>query len=261
LINLAALVPDFAMPDIPVGLVAAMMGGLMCLLMMFVMLFFRRSGAERRLRTHQAASLYAIREISACFHDDWPCDTEHLRQVLRAAPLDAILQFLRVYRGIQRAIVMQQAELAGVFDPALNELESGVESRQLGALHQLQFARGTRFRQAIRKQIMRGKTPQLRLEALRIFLLMGSQPAAIVLAHWIDGTGPGLTARHEALFTLIADRYPDQLADVQDAITNPVFQSYLAAFWLKPEPAMQPDHVPRRGSRPRLAVVNTEVAA
>jgi hypothetical protein len=259
--NLAAHIPDIAMPDIPSGLAAGMVGGLFFLSMGFVMLFFRRIGAERRLRTNQAASLYAIREISACFQDDWPCDTEHLRQVLQAAPLDAILQFLRVYRGMHRAIVMQQAELAGVFDPLLDELSCGVASRQLAALHQLQFARGTRFRQAVRKQIMNGKTPQLRVEALRTFLLMGSQPASIVLAQWIDGTGPGLTARHEALFTLLAERYPEQLADVLNAITNPVFQSYLAAFWRKPVAASAVDATPPRAAPPQLTVVTAGVAA
>jgi hypothetical protein len=220
------------MLDVPLaaGLVEVMAGGCALLVVMFTGLFVRRLIADHRRETRQAASLFAVREIFACVQGEGPIDPEHLRAVLRAAPIEAVLQFVRLQRGDHLALVIDQAEQAGVFDPALEALRSKVLSRKLAAIRQLQFARGTRFRSAVLGQVIRGVSPQVRCEALYCFITMGSTPPIPVLGLWVDGTGPAMTPRHGALFDLIAARFPASLGHLASCVDHPDFRARLIAL-------------------------------
>ncbi|HSJ78563.1 MAG TPA: hypothetical protein VK913_07495, partial [Erythrobacter sp.] len=78
------------------------------LAVMYVWLIVRRLLTARHYEVRQAASLFAIREIAACVQGDVPVDTDHLRHVLKHAPLAAVLQFLRLHRGEHQALVIEQ---------------------------------------------------------------------------------------------------------------------------------------------------------
>lgn len=225
--------------DIPAGLaalalqegpLAALVGGCGLLAAMSGWLLVRRWLAARRHDARQAANLFAVREIGACVLGDGPVDLEHLRATLSHAPIAAVLQVLRLYRSEQQAVVIGQAELAGVFDPAMKALDCGVVSREIEALKHLQFARAPRFRSAVLRQVLRGQTAQIRCEALYTFIAMGSTPPEVALAIWIDATGPTLTPRHDALFHLIAERMPGVLANLSRSVSSVPFQQELAVL-------------------------------
>jgi hypothetical protein len=78
--------------------------------------------------------------------------------------------------------------------------------------------------------VIRGPTPLIRVEALYTFIAMGSKPSEIALAVWLDGTGPDLTPRHEALFHLIADRLPDAVPELVKLVSTRAFQEQLAVL-------------------------------
>ena len=239
---LSHLLGDWPLLRFPAELLTALAGGCAVLAGMYVWLIVRRLLAARQHEIRQAAALFAVREIAACVQGDDPVDTDHLRTALRNAPLAAVLQFLRLHRGDHLALVIEQAELAGVFDPAVYHLGRGVLSREIAALKQLQFARAPRFRNAVLKQVTRGAVPLVRCEALYTFVAMGSAPSAVALAIWIDGTGPACTPRHQALFQLIAERLPGDLPQLADSVTNPQFRGALAALVAAhPPPPVLPD--------------------
>ncbi len=215
---------------LPAGLVDAMFGGCALLAGICAWLMVRRVLAAQRRETTQAANLFMVRELGSYVLGEHPVDLDHLRATLEQAPLQSILHFLRLHRGQTQALVIAQAELAGVFDPAIKALGSGVASRQIEALKHLQFARGPAFRSAVLRQVIRGPTPLLRVEALYTFVAMGTSPSEIALAIWIDGTGPDMTPRHQALFQLIADRLPDVLPDLVQLVTTRAFQDQLAVL-------------------------------
>lgn len=227
--------PDFmdiagGFAALPAGPVAALMGGCAVLAAMSLWLLVRRLVTARQHAAQRAANLFAVREIGASVLGDGPVDLEHLRDTLAEAPITAILQVLRLYRGDQQALVIGQAELAGVFEPAIKSLGCGVPSREIEALKHLQFARAPRFRSAVLNQVMRGETAQIRCEALYTYIAMGSTPSEVALASWIDGTGPPLTPRHEALFHLIAERMPGVLSVLARSVATVPFQQQLAVL-------------------------------
>lgn len=228
--SLADIAGHWPPANLPPELAWALTGGCALLVGMYAWLVVRRLLAARSHEVKQAASLFAIREIAACLQVDAPVDTFHLRDVLRNAPTAAVLQFLRLHRGEQQALVVEQAEQAGVFDLALRDLGRGVLTRKIAALKQLQFARAPRFRAAVLKQVTRGLSPMVRCEALYTFVAMGSTPSDIALTIWIDGTGPAYTPRHRELFLLIAERLPDALPHLARGVSNPQFQAPLAAL-------------------------------
>lgn len=225
--DLLAYWPDWRLPP---ALVSAMFGMCSVLALLCSALMIRRIKAARRHEGRHAANLFAVRELASYALGDNPVDLDHLRATLEDAPIAAVLQFLRLHRGATQAMVIAQAELAGVFDPALEALGCGVVSREVEALKTLQFARGPRFRSAVLRQVIRGSTPMLRVEALYTFVAMGTTPAAEALAAWIDGTGPDLTPRHQALFQLVADRLPEALPDLARLVTARGFQDQLAVL-------------------------------
>jgi hypothetical protein len=242
--SLSAILVDLATLRLPAGLIALFAGSCVLLAVIAVWLLVRRVIAARRHDERQSASLFAVREIGSLVLGDGPVDLDHLRTVLQAAPIAAVLQFLRLHRGAPQALVIGQAELAGVFDPALKALGCGIVSREVEALKQLQYARAPRFRSAVLRQVMRGATPQLRCEALYTFIAMGSTPSEVALTAWLDATGPALTPRHEALFHLIAERMPGVLPHLARSVENPQFQPSLAVLaaqsenWHHPLPAL-----------------------
>lgn len=236
--------------QLPAGPVAAVAGGCALLAAMSVWLLVRRLWAASRHRANQAANLFRVRELTSCVVGDGPVDLDHLRLTLGHTPLAAILHFLRLHRGASQAVVIAQAELAGVFDPALKALGCGVVSREIEALKQLQFARGPRFRSAVLRQAIRGSGPLIRVEALYTFIAMGSTPSEVALAAWIDDTGPGLSPRHLALFQLIADRLPGALPDLARLVENRVFQEQFAVLAVQHGQLYHP--LPLMGAAARL---------
>lgn len=200
----------------------------------------RRLSAARRHETRQAANLFTVRELASYVIGDNPVDLDHLRATLEAAPIDAVLHFLRLHRGATQALVIAQAELAGVFDPAVKTLGCGVASREIEALKTLQFARGPRFRTAVLRQVIRGPTAMIRIEALYTFIAMGTTPSEVALAAWIDGTGPDLTPRHLALFQLLADRLPQALPELLKLVQTRAFQDQLAVLAAQAEAVHHP---------------------
>lgn len=240
--SLSHLLGDWPLLRFPAELLLALAWGCAVLAGMYVWLIVRRLLAARHHENLQAAALFAVREIAACVQGDDPVDTDHLRAALKNAPVSAVLQFLRLHRGDHLALVIEQAELAGVFDPAVYHLGRGVLSREIAALKQLQFARAPRFRNAVLKQVTRGAVPLVRCEALYTFVAMGSAPSPVALAIWIDQTGPSYTPRHQALFQLIAERLPGDLPQVADSVTNPLFRGALVALVAgRPPPLVPPD--------------------
>lgn len=235
---------------LPAGPALAVIGGCALLALISVWLLIRRLVSASRRRTTNAANLYAVRELSACVLGDGPVDLDHLRDTLEHLPLDAVLHFLRLHRGAPQQVVIAQAELAGVFDPALKALGCGVASREIAALKQLQFARGPQFRAAVLKQATRGKTPLIRVEALFTYIAMGSKPSDVALAAWLDATGPTVTPRHLSLFQLIADRLPGDLSHLAQIVETRAFRDQLAVL------AVQHDHLhhplPAMGAVARL---------
>jgi hypothetical protein len=235
----------------PAGPTAALAGGCALLAAIFLWLLFRRALATLRHRNSQAANLFGVRELTSCVIGDGPVDLDHLRTTLEQTPVAAALQFMRLHRGAPQAVVIAQAELAGVFDPAFNALGCGTLSREIEALKQLQFARGPRFRSAVLMQAIRGSTPLIRVEALFTYIAMGSTPSEIALAAWIDATGPTMTPRHLSLFQLIADRLPGDLSHLARLVETRPFQEQLAVL------AVQHDHLhhplPTMGDVARLS--------
>jgi hypothetical protein len=225
--NIAGRLPALRLPA---GLVSAMFAGCALLAVICTWLLVRRVLTARRHEAHQAANLFMVRELGSYVLGDNPVDLDHLRATLEKAPLASVLQFLRLHRGPTQALVVAQAELAGIFDPALRTLGCGVPSREIEALKQLQFARGPQFRAAVLRQVIRGPTALQRAEALYTFVAMGTRPSEIALAVWIDGTGPELTPRHQALFQLIADRLPDVLPELTALVRTRAFQEQLAVL-------------------------------
>lgn len=215
---------------LPAWLVWTMVAGCALLVAIALWLMVRRIASARRREADAAANLFMVRELSSYVLGDGPIDSDHLRATLEQAPIASVLQFLRLHRGATQAQVIAQAELAGVFDPALAALGSGVASREIEALKQLQFARGPKFRSAVLRQVIRGPTASLRTEALYTFMAMGTAPSEIALAAWIDGTGPDLTPRHQALFQLIADRLPEALPDLANLVTVRAFREHFAVL-------------------------------
>lgn len=234
----------------PAGPTAAVAGGCALLAAIFLWLLVRRVLAAARLRNSQAANLFGVRELTSCVIGDGPVDLDHLRDTLEQTPTAAILQFMRLHRGAPQAVVIAQAELAGVFDPALKALGCGTISREIEALKQLQFARGPRFRSAVLKQAIRGSTPLIRVEALFTYIAMGSRPSEIALAAWIDDTGPTLTPRHLALFQLVADRLPGELSYLAKAVETRAFQEQFAVLAVQHEHLHHP--LPAMGAAARL---------
>lgn len=228
--SLFPLLGDWPRLQFPAELLAALAGGCTLLLVMYGWLIIRRVLAAHRQDVRQAACLFAIREIAACLQGDDPVDTDNLQAALRSAPIASVVQFLRLHRGPQQALVIAQAEAAGVFDQALRDLGCGVASREIAALKHLQFARAPHIRSAVLKQVMRGATPQLRCEALYSFIAMGSTPPHVALAIWVDGTGPDFTPRHLALFQLIAARLPGVLPHLVEGVSHPQLREQLAAI-------------------------------
>ena len=225
--TIAAKVPALALPEGPVMLLLA---GCAALAAISAVLMLKRSLATRRHEARKAADLFMVRELGSYVLGDGPIDADHLRATLEQAPMAAILQFLRLHRGHVQAQVIAQAELAGVFDPALRDLSCGVASREIAALKQLQFARAARFRSAVLRQVMRGQSALVRTEALYTLVAMGTDPSDVALAAWIDGTGPDLTPRHRALFQLIADRLPGILPDIAKLVTTRSLKDELAVL-------------------------------
>lgn len=215
---------------LPEGPVTLLLAGCAALALVAIWLMVRRAAAARRHEARQAADLFLVRELGSYVLGDGPIDSDHLRATLEQAPMASILQFLRLHRGHLQAQVIAQAELAGVFDPALKSLGCGVASQEIAALKQLQFARAARFRSAVLRQVMRGSSALVRTEALFTLIAMGTEPSDVALAAWIDGTGPDLTPRHQALFQLIADRLPDILPDTARMVTTRAFQGQLAVL-------------------------------
>ncbi len=228
--QLSDILADLTAWRLPAGLVSAMFALCTLLATLSAALMIRRLLTARRQETRHAANLFAVRELASYVLGDHPVDLDHLHATLKDAPIAAVLHFLRLHRGPTQALVIAQAELAGVFDPALEALGCGVTSREIEALKQLQFARGPRFRSAVLRQVIRGPTPMLRVEALYTFVAMGTTPAAEALAAWIDGTGPELTPRHQALFQLVADRLPHALPELVRLVTTRAFQEQLAVL-------------------------------
>lgn len=157
-------------------------------------------------------------------------NTYDLQQALQIAPVSVVVQYLREHGGGEQALVIEQAEMAGAFDPALRNLKSGNPAQQIEPLKQLQFARAPRFRAAVLKMATRGPTPQVRCEAIYTFVAMGGAPSLVALGMWIDGTGSDLTPRHQALYLLIAGRLPHALPHLAQVITKPQFQAQLVAL-------------------------------
>ncbi len=236
--------------QLPAGPAAAMVGGCALLAAVSVWLLIRRLVAASRHRMSQAANLFGVRELTSCVVGDGPVDLDHLRLTLEQTPLAAIMQFLRLHRGASQAVVIAQAELAGVFDLSLKALGCGVASREIEALKQLQFARGPRFRSAVLRQAIRGSGPLIRVEALYTFIVMGSTPSEVALAAWIDDTGPALSPRHLALFQLIADRLPGDLPILARLVENRAFQEQLAVLAVQHEHLYHP--LPLMGAAARL---------
>lgn len=236
--------------QLPAGPVAAVAGGCALLAAISVWLLIRRVVAASLHRMSQAANLFGVRELTSCVVGDGPVDLDHLRLTLEQTPPAAILQFLRLHRGASQAVVIAQAELAGVFDPSLKALRCGVVSREIEALKQLQFARGPRFRSAVLRQAIRGPTPLIRVEALYTFIAMGSTPAEVALAVWIDDTGPAMSPRHLALFQLIADRLPGALPHLARLVENRAFQEQFAVLTVQHDHLYHP--LPAMGAAARL---------
>lgn len=234
----------------PAGPTAAVAGGCALLGAIFLWLLIRRVLAASGHRNSQAANLFGVRELTSCVIGDGPVDLDHLRTTLEQTPLAAVLQFMRLHRGAPQAVVVAQAELAGVFDPALKALGCGTVSREIEALKQLQFARAPRFRSAVLRQAIRGSTPLIRVEALFTYIAMGSTPSEIALAAWIDDTGPTLTPRHLALFQLIADRLPGELSHLTHLVEARTFQEQLAVLAVQHEHLHHP--LPAMGAAARL---------
>jgi hypothetical protein len=225
--DILAYLPEWRLPP---ALTGAMFVMCSALALLCAGLMIRRLAAARRHESRHATNLFAVRELASYALGDNPVDLDHLRATLEDAPIAAVLQFLRLHRGPTQAMVIAQAELAGVFDPALEALGCGIGSRETEALKTLQFARGPRFRSAVLRQVIRGPTPMLRVEALYTFVAMGTTPAAEALAAWIDATGPDLTPRHQALFQLMADRLPEALPTLTRLVTTRAFQDQLAVL-------------------------------
>ena len=236
--------------QLPAGPAAAMVGGCALLTAVSVWLLVRRLAAASRQRTSHVANLFGVRELTSCVVGDGPVDLDHLHLTLEHTPLAAIIQFLRLHRGASQAVVIAQAELAGVFDLSLKTLGCGVVSREIEALKQLQFARGPRFRSAVLRQAIRGSAPLIRVEALYTFVVMGSTPSEVALGAWIDGTGPALLPRHLGLFQLIADRLPGALPHLARLVGNRAFQEQFAVLAVQHEHLYHP--LPLMGAAARL---------
>lgn len=163
----------------------------------------------------------------ACFDNDGLVEPSRLEAAVAVAPVDALVQFLRIHRGQQRTKVMAAAQAAGKFDPALKALQSGIESRQLAALHQLQFARGKPFLETVRMAAMTSGFPQVRCEAISTLLDMETHPSAVAIAHWINDSGPTLTPRHEIVLHKVAQHYFHEIEMLAFSMENPVFVQFL----------------------------------
>lgn len=236
--------------QLPPELAAAMAAGCALLAAICVWLLVRRILSASRRNSAHAASLFGVRELTSCVVGDGPVDLDHLRLTLENVPLAAVLQFLRLHRGASQAVVIAQAELAGLFDPALKALGCCNVSREIQALKHLQFARAPRFRSAVLRQVIRGSAPLIRVEALYTFIAMGSTPSEVALAAWIEATGPTLTPRHVALFLLIADRLPGALTHLARLVGNRAFQEQLAVLAVQNEHLHHP--LPTIGAAARL---------
>lgn len=240
---------------LPAGLVGAMLGLCSLLAALCATLMIRRVRAARRREACRAAELLALRELAACVLGPQPADPARLRAVLEDAPVAAVLHFLRLQRGATQALVIAEAERAGVFDPALATLGCGIASREIAALRQLHFARAPRFRSAILRQVIRGSTPLVRVEALYSLVAMGDAPATSALAAWIEGTGPGCTPRHAALLQLIAERLPEALPQLARLVSNPALRDRLAVLAAQAEAAhRQPQAIGRVAARLRAPI-------
>lgn len=248
-----AIIADWPGMAMPPELFWLLVSGCALLAASSLGLMVRRTMTVQRAEVTEAASLFAVREIAACLHAEGPVDVDLLRDTIAAAPRAAVLQFLRLHRGEHQALVQEQAELAGTFGQALEALESGIATREIDALKQLQLARGPRFRAAVRKKVMRAATVQVRCEALYTFIAMGSDPSPLALADWIDHTGPDLTPRHRALFHLIAERLPGSLPQLIPAVGTPPFREALDAHLAerRAAEAMYPEET--AGDGPRFA--------
>ena len=248
--SLWTIIEGLSFWGLPPTLVAAMVGGCLLLAAICVWLLVRRTISASRRRSHDAANLFGVRELAACVLGDGPVDLDHLQHTLANMPLAAVLHFLRLHRGAPQQVVIAQAELAGVFDPALKSLGCGIASREIEALKQLQFARGPKFRSAVLKLATRGTTQLIRVEALFTFIAMGSKPSDVALAAWIDGTGPAMTPRHLSLFQLIGDRLPGELPHLARMVENRAFQEQLAVLAVQHQHLHHP--LPEMGAVARL---------
>ncbi len=242
------------------ALPAVLLGTSCFLALCFALLMARRFRTERLREAKTASRLYALREIAACFDHDGQVDAGRLAAAVDTAPMEAVVQYLRIHRGDERTKVMAAAQAARKFHPALTALRSNVETRQLAALYQLQFARGTPFLEAVRQAAMTSRFSQVRCEAISTFLDMETHPAAIAVAHWINDSGPALTGRHEILLRKVALHYFDEIELLAFAIENPCFVALLrtahaeakqTAALLQLAP-YTPDKFQRRSARSRF---------
>lgn len=244
------------------ALPAILLGTSCFLALCFALLMSRRFQTERLREAKSASRLYTLREIAACFDHDGQVDADRLATAVETAPMEAVVQYLRIHRGDERTKVMSAAQTAGKFHPALKALRSGLETHQLAALYQLQFARGTPFLEAVRQAAMTSRFSQVRCEAVSTLLDMETHPAAVAVAHWINDSGPTLTGRHEILLKKVALHYFDEIELLAFAIENPCFVGFLrsahaeakqTAALLKLAP-YAPSKSQRRLARPRFLV-------
>ena len=212
---------------VPVALPAVLLGTSCFLALCFALLMSRRFRTERLREAKLASRLYALREIAACFDHDGQVDAGRLAAAVETAPMEAVVQYLRIHRSDERTKVMAAVQAAGKFHPALKALRSDLETHQLAALYQLQFARGTPFLEAVRHAAMSSRFSQVRCEAVSTLLDMETHPAAVAVARWINDSGPALTGRHEILLKKVALHYFHEIELLAFAIENPCFEGFL----------------------------------